>query len=138
MTLKLFLQAISKFILGVVLVGVFVFLPAGTLHFYNGWLFMGFLFVPMFVAGLVMMLKNPDLLKKRLDAKEKQKEQDLVVKMSGLMFIAGFIIAGLGVRFEWYMLPRWAVITATAVFLLSYVLYAVMLGKKSFRSILRT
>ena len=107
MTVKLFFSAIIKFLLGVALVGVLIFLPAGTLAFFNGWLLMVILFVPMFFAGIVMMFKNPDLLKKRLDAKEKQKEQGLVVKLSGLMFLVGFILAGLGFRFGWYVLPRW-------------------------------
>ena len=91
MTVKLFVQAILKFLLGVVLVGVLIFLPAGTLAFFNGWLLMGILFIPMFFAGVVMMWKNPDLLRRRLDAKEKQKEQGIVIKLSGLMFIAGFV-----------------------------------------------
>ena len=99
MTKKLFIQAIAKFTLGVLLVGLLIFLPAGTLAFPNGWLFMGILFVPMFCAGIVMMVKNPELLKKRLDAREKQGEQQLVVKLSGLMFLAGFITAGLNFRF---------------------------------------
>ena len=107
MTVKLFFSAIIKFLLGVALVGALIFLPAGTLEFFNGWMLMAILFVPMLLAGLVMMFKNPDLLKKRLDAKEKQKEQGLVVKLSGLMFLVGFILAGLGVRFGWYMLTRW-------------------------------
>ncbi|MBO7196960.1 MAG: isoprenylcysteine carboxylmethyltransferase family protein, partial [Clostridia bacterium] len=93
MSIKLFIGAILKFLLGVVLVGALVFLPAGTLSFVNGWIFMGVLFVPMFIAGLVMMAKNPDLLKKRLNAKEKEGEQQLVLKLSGLMFIAGFVLA---------------------------------------------
>ena len=93
MTAKLFVQAIAKFFLGVILVGLLIFLPAGTFSYDYGWIFMGILFVPMFCAGVVMMLKNPDLLKKRLNAKEKQKDQSLVVKLSGLMFLAGFIVA---------------------------------------------
>ena len=93
MTIKLFIQAITKFLFGFILIGLLIFLPAGTLSFFNGWLFMGILFVPMFLAGIVMMFKNPDLLKKRLDAKEKQREQSTVIKLSGLMFLAGFIVA---------------------------------------------
>ena len=121
MTKELFIQAIIKFTLGVVLVGVLVFLPAGTLEFLNGWLFMGVLFVPMFVAGIVLMLKNPELLKKRLQAKEKQSEQNLVVKLSGLMFLVGFIIAGLNYRFDWYTLPLAVSIVATILFIIDYV-----------------
>ena len=90
---KLFFSASLKFLLGVILVGVLLFLPAGSLAFWNGWLFMGILFIPMFGAGMVMMVKNPRLLKSRLNAKEKQKEQDLVVKLSGLMFLIGFVLA---------------------------------------------
>ena len=117
MTGKLFAQAIGKFLAGVILVGVLVFLPAGTLAFANGWLFMGILFVPMFAAGLVMLRKNPALLQKRLQAKESRKEQSLVVRLSGLMFVVGFVLAGLGVRFGWYMLPRGVAVAAAAVFL---------------------
>ncbi len=134
MTVKLFIQAITKFILGVALVGVLIFLPAGTLSFFNGWIFMGILFVPMFLAGIVMMLKNPELLKKRLNAKEKQKEQDLVVKLSGLMFLSGFIVAGLGFRFGWYALPRSVVLIAVAVFLFAYILYAEVLRENTYLS----
>ncbi len=132
--MKLFLQAITKFLLGVILVGALLFLPAGTLLFFNGWLLMIILFVPMFAAGLVMLFKNPQLLQKRLDAKEKQKEQQLVVKLSGLMFVAGFIVAGLGHRFLWYTLPKTVVMVATMVFLLAYVLYAEVLRENTYLS----
>jgi hypothetical protein len=101
MTKKLFIQAILKFLLGIILVGLLIFIPAGTIHYFNGWLFMELLFIPMFIAGVVMMIKNPTLLKSRLEAKEKQKEQGLLIKLSGLMFIAGFIIAGLDFRNCW-------------------------------------
>jgi protein-S-isoprenylcysteine O-methyltransferase Ste14 len=134
MTVKLFISAILKFSLGVVLVGLLIFLPAGTFAFFNGWLFMGILFVPMFLAGLVMMAKNPKLLQSRLDAKEKQKEQDLVVKLSGLMFLAGFIVAGLGVRFDWYTLPKPVVIASAVVFLIAYILYAEVLRENTYLS----
>ena len=134
MTLKLFISAILKFSLGVVLVGLLIFLPAGTFAFFNGWLFMGILFVPMFLAGLVMMAKNPKLLQSRLDAKEKQKEQDLVVKLSGLMFLAGFIVAGFGVRFDWYTLPKPVVIASAIMFLIAYILYAEVLRENTYLS----
>ena len=134
MTIKLFIQAIVKFLLGVALVGLLIFLPAGSLTFFNGWLFMGILFVPMFFAGIVMMFKNPNLLRSRLDAKENQKEQQTVVKLSGLMFLAGFIVAGLGHRFGWFTLPRWAVYTAAAMFLIAYVLYAEVLRENTYLS----
>ena len=134
MNIKLFVQAMLKFLLGFMLVGFLVFLPAGSLHFMNGWLFMGILFVPMFIAGIVMLFKNPDLLKKRLNAKEKQKEQDLVVKLSGVMFLAGFIVAGLNFRFGWHILPKGVVIAASVLFLLSYVLYAQVLRENTYLS----
>ncbi len=133
-TMKEFLQAIMKFIFGILLVGLLIFLPAGSLAFFNGWLLMGILFVPMFAAGIVMMIKNPALLKKRLNAKEKQKEQDLVVKLSGLMFIAGFVVAGLGHRFGWYTLPKPVVFGAAAVFLIAYILYAQVLRENTYLS----
>ena len=134
MTTKLFLGAIAKFLAGVALVGILIFLPAGTFSYFNGWLLMGILFVPMFFAGFVMMIKNPSLLKSRLDAKEKQKEQSMVVNLSGLMFLAGFITAGLGVRFGWYVLPRGVVIGAAAVFIIAYILYAEVLRENAFLS----
>lgn len=134
MTKKLFFQAIAKFTLGVLLVGLLIFLPAGTFAFPNGWLFMGILFVPMFCAGIVMMFKNPDLLKKRLDAREKRGEQQLVVKLSGLMFLAGFVTAGLNFRFGWHTLPDGAVIGAAAVFLAAYLLYAEVLRENTYLS----
>ena len=131
---SLFVQAIGKFLLGVVLVGLLVFVPAGTLAFSYGWLFMGILFIPMFAAGLVMLAKNPDLLRKRLQAKEEQAEQSLVVKLSGLMFLVGFILAGLDYRFQWLPLPRWLPIAAAVVFLIAYVLYAEVLRENTFLS----
>ncbi len=134
MTLKLFIQAITKFLFGVVLVWLLIFLPAGTFSFFNGWLFMGILFVPMFIAGIIMMFKNPDLLKMRLHAKEKQQEQSLVVKLSGLMFLVGFIVAGLGYRFHWYILPKFIVIAATVVFFVAYILYAEVLRENTYLS----
>lgn len=134
MTIKLFIQAIIKFLFGFVLIGLLIFLPAGTLSFFNGWLFMGILFVPMFIAGIVMMFKNPDLLKSRLDAKEKQREQSIVIKLSGLMFLAGFIVAGLDFRFGWLTLPKGVVIGAAIVFLAAYILYAEVLRENTYLS----
>ena len=134
MTKKLFIQAIAKFLLGVILVGVFVFWPAGTLSYFQGWLFMGILFVPMFAAGIVMMFKNPELLKKRLNAKEKEAEQDLVVKLSGLMFLIGFVAAGLNYRFDWYVLPSGVSVGAAVVFLIAYALYAEVLRENTYLS----
>lgn len=134
MTKKLFLQALAKFSCGVIAVGVLLFLPAGTLWWLNGWVFMGILFIPMFCAGIVMMFKNPELLKKRLNSKEKQTEQQLVVKLSGLMFIAGFIAAGLDFRFRWTTPPLWLSWAASAVFLLAYILYAEVLRENTYLS----
>lgn len=134
MTLKLFISAITKFLLGIGLVGLFIFLPAGSLSFLNGWWLLGILFIPMFLAGIVMMFKNPDLLKSRLNAKEKRQEQSLVVKLSGLMFLVGFIIAGLGFRFDWYTLPKGFSISAAMVFLVAYILYAEVLRENTYLS----
>lgn len=134
MTKKLFLEAVTKFILGVVLVGALIFLPAGTLSYFNGWLLMGILFAPMFIAGIIMMFKNPDLLKSRLKAKEKKREQSVVVKFSGLMFVAGFVIAGFGIRFSWYVLPIGFVVCAVVAFLFAYILYAVVLCENTYLS----
>ena len=134
MSIKLFLGAIIKFLLGVVLVGTLIFLPAGTIFYFNGLLLMGILFVPMFLAGIVMMVKNPSLLKSRLDAKEKEKDQDLVVKLSGLMFLAGFIVAGLGYRFGWYILPSSVSIGGAVAFLIAYILYAEVLRENTYLS----
>lgn len=134
MRMKLFFSAIIKFLLGVILVGISIFLPAGTLSFTYGWLFMGILFVPMFLAGLFMMVKTPELLKKRLTLKERQKEQSTVVKLSGLMFLAGFVVAGLGVRLGWYMLPYVVVVLAAIIFLTAYLLYAEVLRENAYLS----
>ncbi len=124
MTPKLFLQALTKFVLGLLTIGLLLFLPAGTFNFWQAWLFIGVLFVPMFIAGIVLMIRQPELLRKRLDAKEQQQEQKWVVALSGLMFIAVFVVAGLNRRFGWYMLPDWAVYIATAIFLVAYAMYA--------------
>ena len=123
-----------KFLLGVVLVGVLIFLPAGTLSFWRGWLLMGCLFAPMFIAGITMMIRNPELLKKRLNAKEKQREQNLVVKLSGLMFLCGFVMAGLHHRFGWYTLPSWISVLAATVFMGAYLLYGEVLRENTYLS----
>ena len=134
MNTKLFISAIAKFTAGVVLIGALLFLPAGTFAYPQGWLLMGILFIPMFLAGLVMMAQNPALLQSRLNAKEKEREQSLVVKLSGLMFLVGFILAGLSFRFGWLMLPRWVSWLGTALFLLSYALYAEVLRENTWLS----
>ena len=134
MNKKLFLQAIMKFLLGIVLVGALIFWPAGTLDYLQGWLLMGILFVPMFGAGLVMMAKNPALLQSRLNAKEKAREQSLVVKLSALMFIAGFVCAGMDYRYGWSQLPWGVCIAGAALFLLAYLLYAEVLRENAYLS----
>lgn len=134
MNAKLFFSAILKFALGVLFVGALIFLPAGSLSFVQGWILMGVLFIPMFVAGIVMMFVNPALLEKRLNAKEKQKDQDLVVKLSGLMFVVGFVVAGLNYRLRWYSLPMWVTMVGAVLFLLSYVVYAEVLRENTYLS----
>jgi len=134
MDTKLFIQAIAKFSLGVLLVAALLFLPAGTLHYPNAWIFLGILFLPMFGAGLVMLWKNPALLRSRLDAKETESEQKSVIKWSGLMFLAGFIVAGLDFRFGWLPLPGWVTVTASVLFLIAYLLYAEVLRENTYLS----
>ena len=134
MNWKLFIEALTKFLLGFLLVGALIFWPAGSLSFWQGWLLMGVLFVPMFIAGLVMIAKNPGLLRERLDAKEKEKEQKSVVGLSGLLFIASFILAGLNWRFQWLLLPDWAVYAAAVVFVICYLLYAEVLRENTYLS----
>ncbi|MBR4568444.1 MAG: isoprenylcysteine carboxylmethyltransferase family protein [Bacteroidales bacterium] len=131
---ELFLQSFLKFILGVVIVGLLLFLPAGSFSYWQGWLLMGILFVPIFCAGMVMMARNPDLLRKRLNAREEEKEQKTVVKLSGLLFIAAFVIAGLNWRFGWCVLPNWAVWVSAGLFLICYLLYAEVLRENTFLS----
>ena len=131
---KLFLQALGKFLLGVVVIGLLLFLPAGSLRYWQGWLLMGILFVPMFGAGLVMMAKNPELLRKRLNAREGEKEQQTVVKLSGLLFVAAFVVAGLNWRFGWCVLPDWAVWVSAGLFLACYLLYAEVLRENTYLS----
>ena len=136
MTIKLFIEAIFKFLLGVILVGLLIFIPAGTIDFFNGWLFMLILFIPMFIAGIIMMIKSPSLLKERLNAKESEKEQQLVVKLSGLMFVLGFILAGLNYRLNWLKMPNIVIIIASIIFIISYILYAEVLRENMY--LLRT
>ena len=129
MDLKLFTQAIFKFLGGLLIVGLLLFLPAGTFVWRQAWLLLGILFVPMFIAGLIMMKRAPDLLRKRLNVKEEEKEQKNVIVLSGLMFLAAFIVAGLNFRFRWIVLPVWVSWAAAVLFLLAYVLYAVWLSR---------
>ena len=131
---KLFAQAITKVISGLLLVGFLLFLPAGSFLYWNGWLLITVLFVPMIVAGFVMMKKKPELLRKRLNVKEEQSEQKTVIVLSGVMFLAAFIVAGLNYRFGWIVLQNWIVYAATAVFLLGYILYAEVLRENAYLS----
>ena len=131
---KLFFQACGKFLAGVLLLGILIFLPAWSLRFWQGWLLMGILFIPMFLAGIVLLAKNPDLLRKRLDAREEQQEQKTVIALSGLMFVAAFVLAGLNWRFGWLLLPDWAVWTAAGLFLAAYLLYAEVLRENTYLS----
>ena len=132
--MKLLIEALTKFACGLVLVGLLIFLPAGTLSYTYGWLLIGLLFVPMLIAGFVMLSKSPDFLKKRLDAKEKQGTQKGVVALSGLMFIAGFIVAGLDYRFGWSDMPTWVILTASVLFLAAYALYAEVMRENAYLS----
>ena len=127
MDIKLFSQAIVKFLSGLLIVGLLLFLPAGTFSYWQAWLLIGILFIPMFVAGLVMMKKSPELLRRRLNAREEQSEQKTVIALSGLMFLAAFVVAGLNFRFGWVVLPDWVSYASAVVFLLAYALYAEVL-----------
>ncbi|MBR5529404.1 MAG: isoprenylcysteine carboxylmethyltransferase family protein, partial [Oscillospiraceae bacterium] len=132
--MKLLWEALVKFTCGLLLVGLLLFLPAGTFAYPYGWLLIGLLFVPMLIAGLVMLAKSPEFLKKRLDAKEKQGKQKGVVAFSGLMFIAGFVVAGLDFRFGWSTMPLWVVIAASVLFLVAYCLYAEVMRENAYLS----
>lgn len=132
--MKLLIEALTKFACGLVLVGLLIFLPAGTLSYTYGWLLIGLLFVPMLIAGFVMLSKSPDFLKKRLDAKEKQGTQKGVVALSGLMFIAGFVVAGLDYRFGWSDMPTWVILMASVLFLVAYALYAEVMRENAYLS----
>ncbi len=131
---KLFFQAVAKFLAGVVMVGLLTFLPAGSFAYWNAWLLIIILFVPMFIAGLVMMKKSPDLLRKRLNVRENQSEQKTVIALSGLMFTAAFIVAGLNYRFQWLVMPPPVSYVAAVIFLLAYALYAEVLRENVYLS----
>lgn len=134
MNKSLLTQALIKLVSGLLLICILIFLPAGSFSFWQGWLFIGILFIPMLIAGVILMRKNPDLLRKRLDAKEKESEQRTVVAMSGFLFLSAFIIAGLNWRFGWWLIPDWAVWVAAGMFLCSYVLYAEVLRENTYLS----
>ena len=131
---KLFVNGIVKFLSGLILVGLPLFLSAGSFAYWNAWLFMGILFIPMFIAGLILTKKNPYLLEKRLNAKEEQSEQKTVIALSGIMFLVGFVVAGLDYRFQWIKLPEWVAIIGAAVFLIAYGLYAEVLRENTYLS----
>ena len=134
MNKKLFINAIIKYISGILLVSSLLFIPAGTYNYWNAWLFMELLFIPMFIAGIILIFKNPMLLKSRLDIREKENEQKQVIIYSGLMFLSGFIIAGLNYRFSWITIPNNVVIIASIIFLISYILYAEVLRENTYLS----
>ena len=134
MNKKLFVNGIVKFLSGIVIVALPLFLSAGSFSYWNAWLFMGILFIPMFIAGLILMKKNPYLLEKRLNAKEEQSQQKTVIVLSGIMFLLGFVLAGLDYRFQWIKLPEWLVIAGAVVFLTAYGLYAEVLRENTYLS----
>lgn len=132
--MKLLLNALTKFLCGLLIVALLIFLPAGTLQFTYGWLFTGLLFVPMLIAGFVMFFKSPDFLAKRLDVKEKQATQKGVVALSGLMFVVGFVVAGLDYRFGWSKMPVTVTVAASVLFLAAYILYAEVMRENAYLS----
>ncbi len=132
--MKLFCEAIIKFLMGVLVVGLLIFIPAGTINYYNGLLFMAILFIPMFIAGIIMLFVSPKLLRSRLDAKEKEKEQKEVVLFSALMFVSGFVIAGLNFRYKWIILPDAVSIVAAIIFIFAYAMYAEVLRENAYLS----
>ena len=131
---ELFIQAVSKYLLGLFTVSLLLFLPAGTVRYPQGWLFMGILFIPMFIAGVIMLKKNPELLKKRLNARENETEQKTVIFFSGIMFLSAFITAGLSYRFRWLLLPFQASMIFAMIFLAAYLLYAEVLRENTYLS----
>lgn len=134
MTLKLLVEALVKYLAGVVIVAAMLFLPAGSWGYWQGWLLMAILFVPIFIVGVVLMSRRPELLRKRLRAKESDSKQDMVVKLSGLLFVASFVLAGLNWRYQWMLLPDWVVWLAAVVFVLCYLLYAEVLRENAYLS----
>ena len=134
MDTKLFLKALSKFLIGLIIICMLLFIPAGTLNYPNGWLFIALLFIPMFIAGIIMFIMAPDLLRRRLNAKEEEEEQKLVLLLSGIMFLLAFILAGLNFRFGWFKLPAIAIIMASIIFLIAYAMYAEVLRENEYLS----
>ena len=134
MDIKLFFQALSKFLIGLIIICILIFIPAGTVNYPNGWLFIALLFIPMFFAGIIMLFKSPDLLRRRLNAKEEEDEQKTVILVSGIMFLLAFILAGLNFRFGWFKLPTIVIIIASIIFLLAYIMYAEVLRENEYLS----
>lgn len=134
MSIKLFIQAIFKMIVGFICVGLLLFVPAQTFEYWNAWLFMGLIFVPMFIAGIVLMIKSPELLEKRLNIKETEKEQKKVILLSAIMFILGFISAGLSYRSHFLMIQKSLTIIASIIFILAYILYAEVIRENPYLS----
>ncbi len=134
MDIKLFFEAILKFLLGILMVALLLFIPANSIAYWNGWLFIGILFIPMFLAGIILMIKNPELLRKRLNAKEKENEQKQVILFSSLMFFVGFVIAGLNYKYNWIIVSNTVVIISSILFVLAYILYAEVLRENTYLS----
>ena len=134
MNIKLLFQAIMKFLLGLIIVSSILFIPAGSINYWNAWLFIGVLFIPMFIIGIVLMIKDPELLRKRLNAKENENEQKKVVLLSSIMFLSSFIIAGLNYRFNWVEMPKIVVIISSIVFAIAYILYGEVLRENTYLS----
>ena len=132
--MKLVCSALLKFVIGVLLVGGLLFLPAGTFEYVNAWLFIVLLFVPMLILGIILAIKAPKLLEKRIGVKEKENTQKGVVALSGLLFVAGFIVAGLDFRFGWSKMPLWVVVVASVILLISYALYAEVMRENAYLS----
>ena len=131
---KLFFQALSKFLIGLIIICILLFIPAGTLDYPNGWLFIALLFIPMFFAGIIMLFMSPDLLRRRLNAKEEEDEQKTVILVSGIIFLLAFILAGLNFRFGWFKLPTMVIIIASIIFLIAYIMYAEVLKENEYLS----
>ncbi len=131
---KLFFQALSKFLIGFIIICALLFIPAGTLDYPNGWLFIVLLFIPMLFAGIIMIFKSPDLLRRRLNAKEEEKEQKTVILLSGIIFLVAFILAGLNFRYGWFKLPTVLIIISSVIFLIAYIMYAEVLRENEYLS----
>ena len=134
MDTKLFFQALGKILIGLIIVMLLLFVPAGTLNYFNGWLFIALLFIPMSIAGIIMFVKSPELLKRRLNGKEEENEQKIIILISGIMFLSSFIIAGLNFRFGWFRLSQTIVTIASIIFLISYIMYGEVLRENVYLS----